>query len=154
MLPYSFLMNILVSLRHLYGQYDVCYNHQQVCSSSAGIAPQFWDFLSLLNPFGLGAQVLAVTVLAPPQQCFLVFLTSEIAVLALSWSAAWCLERQSRVRYLGMMPLAELERKGGKQELFDLLLYDALGAGVRITCFILFAMSLLWACVLANHSTA
>jgi hypothetical protein len=51
------------------------------------------------------------------------------------------------------MHAEELERKGGKYELFDLLLQDPLGVGVRITCFLLFGLSLMWAGILTIYST-
>jgi hypothetical protein len=148
----SFLLNILVSARQLIEQYYSCNHHQATCSSVSGLTSQFWDVLGLLNPFGLGSQVPAVDILPPPQQCLLVYFTSELVSLAVCWWAAWCIERQSRIRFLQRMHIEELERKDGKRELFDLLLHDPLSVGVRLTCFLLFGISLIWAGVLASYS--
>jgi hypothetical protein len=151
LLTNSFIVNVLLSIRYLFEQFHICNNHPVTCASAAGLATKFWDILALLNPFGLGNQVPPVDVLTPPQQCFLVLFTSELGVLAVCWWAAWCIERQSRMRYLRQMQVEELVRKGGKQELFDLLLNDPLGVGVRITCFLLFGISLMWAGVLRRY---
>lgn len=153
LLSNSFVLNILVSIRHLLEQYDVCNTHQVTCTSAAGLASQFWDVLGVLNPFGLGRQVPSMDVLSPPKQCFLVYFTSEIAVLFICWWSAWFIERQSRIRFLRRMHVEELERKGGSNELFYLMVDDPLGVGVRIGCFLLFGLSLLWAGVLISHGT-
>lgn len=148
----SFIFNVLLSIRHLVEQYKVCSSHQTTCSISGDLAAHFWDVLALLNPFGLGSRVLAVDVLSPPQRCFLVYLTSEVVVLAVCWWVAWCIERQNRMIFLRQTHAGELERNG-KQELFNLLLHEPLGVGVRLTCLLLFGISLMWACVLSAYST-
>jgi len=148
----SFIFNILLSLRHLVEQNKACNSHQITSVTSEGLAAQFWDVLGLFNPFGLGGRLLAVEVLSPPQRCFLVYITSELVVLAVCWWSGWCIERYSRLRYLKQMHAEELDRLGGKEEVFLLMLNEPIGIVVRLACLLLYAISLMWTGVLISYT--
>ena len=118
-LKFSILLNITISIFHLYSQFYLC--HKVIPTNLDPIATlnQLHSVLSAVVPIKSFTEF-SLAMMPTPFTCFLLFIIVEVLLISACYLISLWVERSSRIHFLMNLSPEELNDCSGHEELYDL----------------------------------
>lgn len=126
----SFLLNIMIAIRHLYGQWNLCNTKTSTKLDPVAAFGQLESVMSSLVPFGFSGRF-PLAIMPTPLLCFLLFIIVEVFVVSSCFLVSLWMEASSRIQFLKHLAPEDLDEHYGYEELFDLMHADRFGLVIR-----------------------